>query len=368
MAARWLFRAVRRATLVGAIAVASLGLGGCTTTGVLLGAAGLATDTSVTWEVVKHVHGRLTEGDDPPCQRLDSVQRALNVRCGAFVPGSVRVQDLRSPRLQGCVLAVATREPRFWAALPEFIDKGASPEACARSPLVELAQANACPDFAAASPSELRALRWLAEADARAVQHDVVRMLGCPNARRVGLDAVLTTWLEQGALDPGQVGFGPLGALHPDLLATTLARALEARGHTAQAGLGGHDGQLPGGFELALRDSHWAALEWWLARVPELANRVPAAQGRQLAWAPLERALRPGFLTHPETQRDLVGFLIARGADPSRKLFYDASRSILQQARALNSPLVALLDQPPAAPPATAVADASRAVIAGPGQ
>jgi hypothetical protein len=363
MAATLLFRAAR-VLVAGLIAAGAALLGGCTTTGVLLGAAGLATDTSVSWEVVKHVHARLTEGDDPPCLRLDSVQRALNVRCGAFVAGSVQVQDLRTPRLQGCVLGVATREPRFWAALPEFIDKGASPEACGRSPLAELAQAQDCPDFSAASPAVLQALRWLAEADARAVQHDVVRMLSCPDARRVGLDAVLTVWLEEGTLDPGELGFGPLGALHPDLLDTPLARALEARGHTARAALGGHDGVLPGGFELALRDSHWAALEWWLARAPELANRVPPTQGRQLAWSPLERSLRPGFLTHPQTQRDLVAFLLARGADPSRRLFYDASRSIAQQARALNSPLVALLDPPPATPPVTALS----AAIPGPGQ
>ncbi len=366
MSASWLFFLARRAALVGAVVGALVGLGGCTTTGLVLGVAGIATDTSVTWEVVKHVHGRLTEGDDPPCQRLDSVQRALNVRCGPFVPGSVKPQDLRNARLQGCVLTVATREPRFWAALPEFIEKGASPEACERSPLVELAQANACPDFAAASAGELRALRWLAEADSRAVQHDVMRMLGCPNARLAGLDSVLATWLAQGALEPGALGFGALGALHPDLLATPLARTLEARGHTAQAALGGHDGQLPGGFELALRESHWAALDWWLARAPELANRVPATQSRQLAWAPLERALRPGFLAHPETQRDLVAFLMARGADPSRKLFYDASRSIAQHARATDSPLTALLDSPPPAPLGTTLAATSEPVRAGP--
>jgi hypothetical protein len=350
MPAHLIYRATR-ALAASLIAAATVLLGGCTTTGLLLGAAGIATDTSVTWEVVKHVHGRMTEGDDPPCQRLDSVQRALNVRCGDFVPGSVKLADMRSPRLQGCVLAVATREPRFWAALPEFIAKGASPAACDRSPLMELAQANDCPDFSAASPAVLISLQSLATSDPRAVHHDVMRMLSCPSARRAGLDAVLITWLERGTLDVGQTGFGPLGALHPEALDTPLARALEARGHTARAGLGGHDGRLPGSFELALRDSQWAALEWWLARAPELANRVPPAQGGQLAWSPLERAVRPGFLTHPQTQRDLIGFLLARGADPSRKLFYDASRSIAQQARALNSPVLALLESPPAPSP-----------------
>ena len=80
---------------------------------------------------------------------------------------------------------------------------------------------------------------------------------------------------------------------------------------------------------------------------------MPPAQGGQLAWSPLERAVRPGFLTHPQTQADLVGFLLARGADPSRKLFYDAGRTIAQQARALNSPVLALLESPRAVTPPT---------------
>ena len=325
-------------------------LSGCTTTAVVLGAAGVASDTSVAWAVVKHLHAKLTEGDDVPCQRLDSVQRALNERCGAFVPGSLRVADLQHSTLQDCALAVAVREPRFWPALPEFIAKGASPEACAHSPLVELAQAHDCPDFESASPAVLQSLRWLAEVDARAIQHDVMRMLSCPNARRAGLDAALDTWLAQGGLDVGVVSFGPLGALDPGALGTPLARALEAQGHSAREALGSYDGVRPRGFELALRNSDWAALEWWLARAPELANRVPPVQGNQLAWLPLARVLGPDFLRDPASRADMVGFLLARGADPWQTLPYDRGTSVVQYARTLNSPLVGLLD-PPAAPP-----------------
>jgi len=65
----------------------------------------------------------------------------------------------------------------------ELIDKGAQPEACTRSPLVDLAQRPGCPDFGAASPAVVQSLQWLAEADARAIDHDVVRMLSCPSAR-----------------------------------------------------------------------------------------------------------------------------------------------------------------------------------------
>ena len=116
-------------------------LTGCTTTGIALSAAGVATDTSVTWDIVKHLHAKMTEGDPLPCWRLDSVQRALNPRCGAFVPGSLRASDLRTSQLQECPLATVVRDPQLWPALAEFLDKGAQPEACARSPLVELAQA-----------------------------------------------------------------------------------------------------------------------------------------------------------------------------------------------------------------------------------
>lgn len=330
----------------GLLAICAPLLGGCTTAGLLVGAVGVATDTSVTWEIAKHLHAKMTEGDDIACHRLDSVQRALNLRCGPFVPGSVLVADLQHNPLQGCALAVAVREPRFWPALPEFIEKGALPETCARSPLVELAQGLECPDFSSASPAVLQSLRWLAEADARAVHHDVMRMLSCPSAQRAGLDRALDTWLAQGVLDVGKISFGPLGALHPGYLDTPFARALEAQGHTARQGLGGYAGVQPRGFELALRGSDWAALDWWLTRVPELANRVPPTQGNQLPWLPLARVLTPNFLTQPASQTEMVEFLLARGASPWQKLPFDAGSSVVQYARALKSPQLALLDPP----------------------
>ena len=319
-------------------------LSACSTTGVLLTVAGVATDTSMTWAIVKHLHAKATEGDDIACPRLNSVQRALSPRCGAFVPGSVQAADLRHSQLQSCPLAVAARDPRLWPALPELLDKGALPEACARAPLVELAQQPGCPDFTAASPAVLRSLRWLAEADARAIHHDVVRLLSCPGARTAGLDAVLTQWLAQGEFDPGKTGFSPLAALHPDHLDTPLGRALEAQGHTARAALGAYAGAQPGGFEAALRLGHWAALEWWLARAPELANRVPPAQGNQLPWVPLARVLVPNFLAEPRLQREMVGFLMARGADPLQRLPFDAGRTVADHARSLGSPVTALLE------------------------
>ena len=174
----------------------------------------------------------------------------------------------------------------------------------------------------------------------------------------VGLDGAFATWQGRGDLDLGQVSFGPLGALHPDYLATPFAAMLEANGHTAREGLGGYDGVQPRGYELALRTSQWAALDWWLARAPELANQVPPVQGNQLPWIPLARVLQANFLLYPASRPELVKFLMARGADPWRKLPYDAGTSVVEYARGLQSPLVKLLDPPVLSPLATVVAGA----------
>jgi hypothetical protein len=336
-----------------ALALSALLLGGCTTTSLVLGAVGVATDTSIPLAIARHVHEKLTDGDPVPCPRLDSVQRALSPRCGEFVPGSLDARDVHTVAMQMCPLAAATRDPRLWPVLPELLAKGAAPERCGDSPLAALAQADPCPDFGAASPEARRALHWLASADARALQHDVVRMLSCPQARAAGLSAVLDEWQAAGALQPERLGFGLLGALHPDYLDTPFARAREADGHTALAGLGAYQGRLAPGFEEALRGSHWAAIDWWLARRPELADAVPPRDGAQLPWRPLARVLVPSFLRRPEDQAAMLRFLMARGADPSRRMPFDATRSVTAYARQLHSPLVAVLEEgPPARAPA----------------
>ena len=336
------WRAGRAAAMAWLLAVAG-GLGGCTAPAMMLGAAGVASDNSITWEVVKHLHAKMTEGDDVPCVLLDSVQRALSPRCGAFVAGSLRSKDIATWQRQGCPLALAVRDPRLWPVVPELLDKGAQPEACDRSPLAELAQRDPCPDFGVASPASLGAIAWMAQADGRAIQHDVVRMLSCPNARQVGLDRVLQGWLEQGDLDVHKVGFGVLGALDPRALDSPLALALQAQGHSARGSLGSYVGSQPRGFEAALRASDWKALDWWLTRVPELANRVPPSQGGQLPWVPLARVLSASFLEHADSQAEVVAYLLGRGADPGQRLPYDNSLTVLQYARALRSPMVPLM-------------------------
>lgn len=339
-----------RALSCAALLAAGLMSAGCTTTALVISAVSVATDTSMTLDIVKHIIDKANDGQPLSCHKLDSVERALSPRCGDFVPGSIDARDVHTARLQTCPLGLATQDERLWPALPELIAKGAQPERCAQSPLLRLAQRDADPDFHVASPEVRQALVWLAEADARAIRHDVVRMLSGPGARSAGLDRVLDGWLASGALEADAVGFGVLGALHPDHLDSPLARTLEARGHTARAALGGHDGKLPSGYEAALRSAHWNALDWWLDRMPELAQSVPPTQGDQLHWLPLMRVLSASFVERPETQPELVRYLISRGASPNQRLPYDRHKTIKAYAKQLRSPMVAVLDAPPASP------------------
>jgi len=339
-----------------ALALGAFALAGCTAPGLILTAAGIATDTSMTWEMVKHVHGKLVEDDPTPCALLNSVQRALNGRCD-FVAGSIRSADIVKSGLQGCPLSVATRDARLWRALPELIDKGAGFEHCPRAPLQELAEIDACPDFPSASPEILKAIVHLADNDPRSVRHDVFRMLSCPRARVAGLDRVLVGWLDHGKLQPGAISFSPLEALDPDLLVTRFGRELEIAGHSPRAALDHYDGSLPNGFEEALRTNHWAALEWWLYELPQLANRAPPSRGAEMDWVPLQRVLIPGYLVRADAQPEMVRFLMAHGANPRSKLPFDPAKTVVSFAAGIKSPMLALLDAPPpTAAPATTLA------------
>jgi hypothetical protein len=354
-----MLRTSRLVGLAAALWAGAISLAGCTAPGLALTAVGIGTDTSMTWDIVKHVHGLITEGDPTPCAMLNSVQRALSARC-EFVPGSIRVADLAKTGLQGCPLTAATQDARLWRALPELIDKGAKFERCARSPLQDLAEADACPDFASASPEVLKALVFLAENDPRSVRHDVFRMLGCSRARSAGLDQVLTTWLDHGQLAPDTLSFNPLEALDPDLIGTRLARDLVVAGFSSATALDHYDGSLPNGFEEALRRSHWPALEWWLYELPQLANAAPPSRGAQMEWVPLQRVLLPGFLQDPASQAQMVNYLIAHGADPHKKLPFDPDKTVIAFAASIKSPMLPLLNPPVAAsPPPTTLARGS---------
>ena len=315
-------------------------------------AAGLALLTGVllcsgctTALVLVHLHTKLTEDDPVPCRQLNSVQRALLSRCSPFQAGSLVTKDIQASGLNVCPLTLAARDPQFWPVLPELLAKGAQLERCEQAPLRALAQAHACPPFERASKAQLDALRWLATADPRAVQHDVMRALSCPGARSAGLATVLDGWLADGLLGPGQVSFGPLGALHPGMLGSPLARQLEAQGHTAAAALAAYDGRQPSGFDAALRSGDLVALDWWLLRAPELLNRVPPTTG-PVPWVPLARALAQGYLPNEAQQRLVVEHLLKRGANPWLRLPHEPQRTVVSLARELKSPLLPLLDPP----------------------
>lgn len=296
--------------------------------------------------VIQHVYDKVNEGAPTPCPKLNSVTRALTDRCGAYRPGTLLAEDVAASGLPLCPLSLAARDPRLWSMLPELLAKGAQPENCEQPPLAALAQALPCPDFGAASAESLQALRWLAEADTRAVQHDVVRMLSCPAARSAGLASVLDSWLALGLLPTRGLTFSPLGALHPSYVNSPLSLALEARGHRAGDALTAYVGALPAGFDLALRSADRMALDWWLDRVPTLVNQVPATRADQLPWLPLARVITPGYLMHGDQQTWLAAYLIGRGADPWRRLPYEPGQSVVGYARQLNSAALAVLDSP----------------------
>ncbi|WP_457328574.1 hypothetical protein [Rhizobacter sp. P5_C2] len=336
---------------------------GCTTTAsAIMSATGIATDTSPTWEIIKHFHAKLTEGDPQSCASLNSAQRALTARCLPFQPGSLKVADIRASGFQECTLTIAARDPQFWPVLPELLDKGAQPETCYQPPMVALARSPNPVDFSKASPQALRSLRFLAEVDSRAVNHDVVRLLSSPSARAAGLDDVIAQWVDQGGLAVGQLAFSPLSALHPSALQTPLAAKLEAAGHTAKAGLGPYQGKTPAGFEEALRTADYAALEWWFKREPKLVDKVPSTQGQQLPWIPLARVVVPTFMNDEHAQAQMVSFLMSHGANPWQPLPYQPTQTVVGFAKTLKSPTVALLEAPKVTPAAATVVANSAAV------
>ena len=318
--------------------------------------------------VLQHAYDKYTEGDPTPCLRLNSVARALNPRCGPYTSGSLLTKDVTASGLPLCPLSLAARDPRFWSVLPELLAQGATPETCEQPPLAALAQAHPCADFSTASPAALKALRWLAEADTRAVQHDVVRLLSCPAAQAAGLTRVLDGWLAQDLLPWQGLTFSPLGALDPSALGSPLSRALEAHGHVADTALRAYVGALPAGFDLALRRADRAALDWWFDRLPGLVNRVPAQRPRQLAWLPLARVITPGYLLDADSQGPLVAYLMGRGADPWQRLPHEPAQSVVVYARGLNSAALPMLDTPLVYPaPAGARAAALAPGVAGGG-
>jgi hypothetical protein len=291
---------VRAASFVRAVALASLlgSLTACTPVGVIVSATGVATDTSVTWDVVKHIHGKLTENDAVPCVDLNSVQRALNARC-TYQPGSIRRADIVRTGLQECPLAVATRDPRLWRALPELLEKGARLDACRARRCSRSPRPTRCPDFAAAPPDVRDAIRSLAETIRGPC---VTTSFACCRVRArapSASTACSSTWLDRGDLQPGKLSFSPLGALDPDLLVSAFGRELESAGHRPEAALDGYEGVLPTGYELAaaqqpLAGDRLVALPLAPARQPRAAATRRAALGAAAEGARRRLPASPG--------------------------------------------------------------------------
>ena len=311
--------------------------------------------------VVMHVYDRVTEGDPAPCIKLNSVQRALQERCSPYVAGSITAQEVANSGLPICPLTLAARNPKFWPVLPELIEKGAKPESCQESPWEVLARAQPCPDLMQASPAARQSLRWLAEADARAVQHDVVRALSCPLAREAGFDQILDGWAANGQMQAGQLGFGVLSALHPSHLNSPLG----AHARIARPQRRGRTGQLLGqpGSRLRRGAAHRRLRRARLVAGPRAVAgaarpthaRRPAALDSARAGAHARLHAGPYAL-----QRQSVEYLLSRGANPWQGLPHDPSRSVVTLARQLKSPLLEALEAPrPAVPTATAAAAAA---------
>lgn len=312
-------------------------------TAVLCALSSACTTTAI---VLLHIQSKVNEGGPTPCVHLNSVERAFSDRCGEFVPGSLKPQDVAHSGMPECPLTLAAREPGFWYLLPELLERGAQTGSCRLPPLVALAQRSpeTCPPLHEANASVLKVLVHLGENDPRAFHHDTMRLLSCPHAQQAGLDQVLHGWRLQGRLVPREMSFSAFSALHPSYIGSLFSHKLEATGHDPRLSFLGFDGgKLNHGFEEALRTSDWQALNWWLTRVPELINGVPATRGKTVGWLPLARVLSPGFMP-PEQQGPMLEFLIARGANPRQPLPHAPGQTVLQFAQQLQSPWIKILN------------------------
>jgi hypothetical protein len=66
-----------------------------------------------------------------------------------------------------------------------------------------------------------------------------------------------------------------------------------------------------------------------------------------LPWVPLAKTLSGDWLDHPDRQRAMVEFLLARGANPSVRLPQQPDLTVMRLARQINSPMVPLLERGP---------------------
>jgi hypothetical protein len=276
------------------------------------------------------------------CSDMHGVERALSERCGEYVPGRLAAADVNRAAPEECPLTVATAEPRRWRMLPELVDKGARAERCTTAPLTALMQQPATRLDAAlrsATKPQIDALAWIADHDERAIQPAVVQWLSSPAARDAGLDKVLLAWADKGLLDPRKAGFEPLAWLHPSALSTPLPTAFMVRGQRAETAIRSN----PGALEEALRAGDLAALDWWFARVPGLANLVADNRELRVNWRPLAYVATPGVIPDAKLRQTLTRHLLSRGADPSATLPHQPGVTVLAQAQRMSPDLAPVM-------------------------
>jgi hypothetical protein len=276
------------------------------------------------------------------CSDMHSVERGLSERCGEYVAGRFAAADVNRAAPEECPLTVATAEPRRWRMLPELVEKGARAERCTTGPMTALMQQPATRLDTAlrnATKPQIEALAWIVNHDERAIQPAVVRWLSSPAARDAGLDNVLLAWADKGLLDPRKTGFEPLAWLHPSALSTPLSTAFLVRGQRAEAAMRSN----PGALEEALRAGDLAALDWWFARVPGLANLVVDNRELRVNWRPLAYVATPGVIADPKLRQSLTRHLLSRGADPSATLPHQPGVTVLAQAQRMSPDLAPVM-------------------------
>jgi hypothetical protein len=267
----------------------------------------------------------------PACSSLSSVERALTDRCGGYKTGELVAKDVNVRVLSACPLTNFAGNPALWHGLPELLAKGATPEQCAKPPLVAMAEKAPCPAFTRMSASTLDAVRWLAVADAGSLSGPVVHMLTCPEAMSTGLSSVVVQWAGQGSLNADASRFSVLSSIHPASLSQPWVNSLLVAGHQALRAVE----MDSSGFEEALAKGDLATLDWWTQKVPSLVHRAPRKGAGYVPWLPLARIMTPGFAADDAARLRTAQYLMERGASIQASLPHERGQSVGDYARSV---------------------------------
>jgi hypothetical protein len=267
----------------------------------------------------------------PACSSLSSVERALTERCGGYKVGALDAKDVNLRVLSACPLTNFAGDPALWHGLPELLAKGASPEQCAKAPLLAMAEKTPCPAFSQMHAETREAVRWLAVADAASLSGPVLHMLTCPEAVNTGLSNVVLQWVAHADLDPDRASFSVLSSIHPASLSHAWVNGMLAKGHQALRAVE----MDASGFERALAQGDVSTLDWWVQKAPALAHRAPAKGMGHVPWLPLARTMGPGFAVDDAARLRTAHYLIAHGASMNASLPHERGQSVGDYARSV---------------------------------